>query len=87
MYEYDVTSLAYMCGFTGSQYHSSNDTIRMLGIGHSVAKKLRNNIHQRTIARAAKLMTSKRMLERSSHGQNRERPRPMTKVTPIELLS
>ena len=38
LYGYDVTSLTYICGCTGSQYHSSNDTIRMLGIEYSVAK-------------------------------------------------
>ena len=32
LYGHDVTSLTYICGCTGSQYHSSNDTIRMLGI-------------------------------------------------------
>ena len=42
LYGYNVTSLTYICGCTGSQYHSSNDTIRMLGIEHSVAKKLRD---------------------------------------------
>ena len=39
LYGYNVTSLTYICGSTGSQYHSSNhyDTMR---IEHSVAKKL-----------------------------------------------
>ena len=31
-----------ICGSTGSQYHSSNDTIRMLGIEHTIAKKRYN---------------------------------------------
>ena len=75
LYGYDVTSLRYICGCTGSQYPSSNDTIRMLGIEHSVAKKLRDKIHEHSIACADKLMKSRRMLERSSHGQNRKRPR------------
>ena len=75
LYGYDVISLTYVCGCTGSQYHSSNDTIRMLGIEHSAAKKLRDNIHEHSIACADKLMKSRRMLERSSHGQNRKRPR------------
>ena len=74
LYGYDVTSLSYICGCTGSQYPSSNDTIRMLGIDHSVAKKLRDKIHEHSIACADKLMRSRRMLERSSHGQNRKRP-------------
>ena len=42
LYGYHVTSVTYICGSTGSQYHSSNDTRRMLGIEHSVAKKLRD---------------------------------------------
>ena len=79
LYGYDVTSLTYICGCTGSQYHtiSSNDTIRMLGIEHSVAKKLRDRIHEHSviIASADKLMKSRRMLERSSYRQNRKRPR------------
>ena len=75
LYGYDVTSLSYICGSTGAQYHSSNDTIRMLGIEHSVATKLRNRIHEHTIACADKLIKSRRMLERSSHRHNRKRPR------------
>ena len=75
LYGYDVTSLTYICGCTGSQYHSSNDTIRMLGIEHLVAKKLRDKIHEHSIACADKLMKSRRMLERSSYRQNRKRPR------------
>ena len=75
LYGYDVTSSSYICGCTGSQYHGSNDTIRMLGIEHSVAKKLRDNIHEHSIACHDKLMKSRRMLERSSHGQNRKIPR------------
>ena len=61
--------------------------MRMLGIEHSDAKKLRDKIHEPTIACADKLMKSKRMLERSSARQNRKRPRAdpphrsMTKVT------
>ena len=69
LYGYDVTSLTYICGCTGSQYHSSNDTISMLGIEHLVAKKLRDKIHEQfvehSIACADKLMKSRRMLERS----------------------
>ena len=72
---YDVTSLTFICGSTGSQYHSSNDTVRMLGIKHSVVKKLRDKIHELTIACADKLMKSRRMLERSSARQIRKRPR------------
>ena len=75
LYGYDVTSLTYICGCTGSQYHSSNDTIRMLGIEHLVAKKLRDKIHEHSIACADKLMKSRRMLERSSYRQNRKRSR------------
>ena len=75
LYGYDVISLTYTCGCTGSQYHSSNDTIRMLGIEHLVAKKLRDKIHEHSITCADNLMKSRRMLERSSHGQNRKRPR------------
>ena len=75
LYGYDVTSLTYICGCTGSQYHSSNDTICMLGIEHLVAKKLRDKIHEHSIACADKLLKSRRMLERSSHGQSRKRPR------------
>ena len=75
LYGYDVISLTYVCGCTGSQDHSSNDTIRMLGIKNSVAKKVRNKIHEHSIACADKLMQSRRMLERSGHGQNRKRPR------------
>ena len=75
LYGYDVTSLSYICGSTGSQYHSSNDTIRMLGIEHSVAKKLGDKIREHSIECADKLLKSRRMLERSSHGQNRKRPR------------
>ena len=75
LYRYNVTSLAYVCGSTGSQYRSSNDTIRVLGIEHSGAKKLRNKLHEYTIACTDKLMKSRRMLERYSHGQNRKRPR------------
>ena len=56
LYGYDVTSLTYICGCTGSQYHSSNDTIRMLGIKHLVAKKFRDKIHEHSIACADKLM-------------------------------
>ena len=73
LYGYDVISLAYVCGCTGSQYHSSNDTIRMLGIEHSVAKKLRDDIHEHSIACADKLMKSRRMLERSCHGQKKKK--------------
>ena len=69
LYGYNVTSLTYICGSTGSQYHSSNDTMRMLGIEHSDAKKLRDKIHEHTIACADKLMKSRRMLERSSARQ------------------
>ena len=56
LYGYDVTSLTYICGCTGSQYHSSNDTIRMLGIEHLVAKKLRDKIHEHSIACADNLI-------------------------------
>ena len=70
LYGYDVTSLTYICGCTGSQYHSSND-----GTDHLVAKKLRDKIHEHSIASADKLMKSRRMLERSSYRQNRKRPR------------
>ena len=73
-YGYDVTSLTYICGCTGSQYHSSNDTIRLLGIEHLAAKKLRDKIHEHSIACVDKLK-SRRMLERSSYRQNRKRPR------------
>ena len=45
LYGYDVISLTYVCGCTGSQYHSSDDTIRMLGLEDSVSNKLRDNIH------------------------------------------
>ena len=31
---HDVTSSTFICGSTGSQNHSNNDTIRMLGIEH-----------------------------------------------------
>ena len=65
---YDVTSLAYIWDFTGSQYHSSNDTIHTLGIEYSVANKLRDRIHEHTFACADKMMKSRRMLERSSRG-------------------
>ena len=41
LYGYDVTSLTYICGCIGSQYHSSNDTIRMLGIEHLVARSIK----------------------------------------------
>ena len=75
LYGYNVTSLTYICGSTGSQYHSSNDTMRMLGIEHSVAKKLKDKIHEHTIACADKLMKFRRMLARSSARQNRKRPR------------
>ena len=67
-------SLTYICGSTGSQYHSSNHML-MLGIEHSVAKKLRDRTYKHTIACANKLMKSRRMLERSSARQNRKRPR------------
>ena len=66
LYGYDVTSLTYICGCTGSQYHSSNDTMRMLGIEHSVAKKLRHKIHEHSIACVGKFLKSRRMLGRSS---------------------
>ena len=77
LYGYNVTSLTYIHGSTGSQYHSSNDTRRMLGMEHSVAKKLRDEIHEHIlyIACADKLMKSRRMLGRSSARQNRKRPR------------
>ena len=47
----------------------------MLGIEHSVAKKLGDKIHEHTIACADKLMKSRRMLERSSARQKWKRPR------------
>ena len=47
----------------------------MLGIEHSVAKKLRDKIHEHIIACADKLMKSRRMLERPSARQNRKRLR------------
>ena len=73
LYGYNATSSTYICGSTGSQYHSSNGTIRfMLGIEHSVAKKLRDKIHDNTIACTDSLMKSRRM---SSARQNRKRPR------------
>ena len=77
LYGYDVTCLTYFCSCTGSQYHSTNDTIRMPGTEHSVAKKLRDKTHDHSIACADKLMKSRRMLERSrsSHGHSRKRPR------------
>ena len=77
LYGYDVTSVTYICGSTGSQYHSSNDTIRKLGIEHSTARKLKNKIDEHTIACADKLNKSRRMLERStsSHRQSIKRPR------------
>ena len=75
LYGYNVNSLTYTCGSTGSQYHSSNDTMRMLGIEHLVAKKLRDKIHEHSTACADKLMKSRRMLERSGARQNRKRPR------------
>ena len=74
LYGYNITSLAYICGSTGSQYHSSNETMHMLGKEHSVAKKLRDKIHEHTIACAYKSMKSRRMLERSGSGLNRKRP-------------
>ena len=49
--------------------------MRMLVIEHLIAKKLRDKIHEHTIACADKLMKSRRMLERSSARQNRKRPR------------
>ena len=75
LYGYNITSLTYICGSTESQYHSSNDTMRTLGIEHSVAKKLRDKSHGHIIACADKLMKSKRMLERSSAKQSRKTPR------------
>ena len=65
----------------------------MLGIDHSLAKKLRDNIHEHSIACADKLMKSRRMLERSCHGQNRKGlgltpHRSLGEVTPpLRLLS
>ena len=66
--------------------------MRMLGIEHSTAKKVRDKTHEHTIACADKLMKSRRMLERSTDNQNRKRPRAdthrsMTKISPTELLS
>ena len=95
MYGYNVTSLAYICGSTGSQYHRSNDTTHMLGIDHSVAKKLGDKVYKRTVACADKLMQPCKMLERSRAGHIGRRPRAnppppprsMTMVTPTELLS
>ena len=49
LYGYNVTSLTYVWGSTGSQYHSNNDTTHLLGKEHSVAKKLTNKIHEHTI--------------------------------------
>ena len=51
--------------------HGSNDTIHLLGMGHSVAKKLGNNIREHIIACADKLVKSRRMLQRSSHRQEK----------------
>ena len=48
LYGYNVTSLHHICGSTESQYHSSNETIRTLGIEHSVAKTL--TIHEHSDA-------------------------------------
>ena len=45
-----------------------NDTMRMLGIEDSVAKKLKDKIHEHTIGCANKLMKSKRMLAFRSRG-------------------
>ena len=71
LYGYNVMSLTTICGCT---YHSSNDTMCMLGVEHSVAKKLRDKIHEHTITCVDELMKSRRLLERSSAGQNRKRP-------------
>ena len=63
--------------------------MRMLWIEHLVAKKLRDKIHERTIA-CAKLMKSARnsMLERScARGLGLTPHRLMIKVIRTELLS
>ena len=43
-----VSTPTYVCSSTGSQCHSSNDTIHMLRIEHSVVKKLSNKIYEHT---------------------------------------
>ena len=67
-YGYEVVSLTYISGCTGSQYHNSNDTLRHLGIEHAAADKLKRKIHEHTITSADNLMKSRRFLERSRNG-------------------
>ena len=92
LYGYDVTSLTYICGSTGSQYHSSYNTLRMLGTEHSAANKLRNKIHEHTIACADKLISLGECLKglaicKIEKGLGLTPHRSMTKVTPTKLWS
>ena len=90
LYGYNVTSLTYIFGSTGSQYHNCNinhcDIMRMLGIEHSVAKKLRDKIHEHTIACADKLLNLGEcqkglVLDKIGRGLGLTLHRSMTKVT------
>ena len=75
-YGHEVVSLSYTSGCTGSQYHSSNDTLRHLGIEHAAADKLKRKIHELTITSADNLMKSRRFLQRSRNGQHSPRSDP-----------
>ena len=61
----------------------------MLGIEHSVAKKLRDKIHEHSIACADKLMKSRRMLaiDKVEKGLRLTPIGHLVRSPPIELLS
>ena len=48
-YGHEVVSLTYISGCTGSRYHSSNNTLRHLKIGHAAAHNHKRKIHEHIV--------------------------------------
>jgi len=76
-YGYNVTTLPIIIGQSGSQYHTTSDALAKIGIEHGPASKVMSKLHEHSVLKFHKILTSRRKLEREKTDKNRQnRPDP-----------
>ena len=77
-YGYNVTTLPIIIGQSGSQYHTTSDALAKSGIEHGPASKVMSKLHEHSVLKFHKILTSRRKLEREKTDKNRQnRPDPL----------
>ena len=71
---YQVSTLPIILGVSGSHIHSTTDAFNQLGTGHDAINTLMIKLHEHSIPCLHNIVTSRRVLERTTQSQVRKLP-------------